>query len=125
MISLSYCFKMAAESLKSAKLRSGLTALGIVIGIAAVIATFTLGSSFTDYFSDELDTQGSNYIIIAASKPDIFGDSQLDIIRNTPGITGVATEISQTGVISFANEEKNFTVTGTEKDMIDILSIPI
>ncbi|WNY28894.1 Macrolide export ATP-binding/permease protein MacB [Methanimicrococcus stummii] len=125
MISLSYCFKMAVESLKSAKLRSGLTALGIIIGIAAVIATFTLGSSFTGYFTEQLDTQGSNYIMVGASKPNLFYESQLDIVRNTPGVTGVATEMSQTGVITFANEAKNLTVLGTQEDMIEILSLPI
>ncbi|MBZ3935840.1 ABC transporter permease [Methanimicrococcus blatticola] len=125
MISLSYCLKMAIASLKSSKLRSGLTALGIIIGIAAVIATFTLGSSFTGYFTDQLDTQGSNYILIAASKPNLFYDSQLDIVRNTPGVTGVATDNSQTGLVTFANEAKNLTVLGTQEGMIEILSLPI
>lgn len=125
MISLSYCFKMAVASLTSSKLRSGLTALGIIIGIAAVIATFTLGSSFTGYFTEQLDTQGSNYILISASQPNLFYDSQLDIIRNTPGVTGVATEMSQTALVTFANEEKNLTILGTQEDMIEILSIPM
>lgn len=125
MISLSYCFKMAVASLRSSKLRSGLTALGIIIGIAAVIATFTLGSSFTGYFTEQLDTQGSNYILVAASKPNIFYETQLDIVRNTPGVTGVATEMSQTGVVTFANEEKNLTILGTSEDMIEILSLPM
>ncbi len=125
MISLSYCFKMAIASLRSSKLRSGLTALGIIIGIAAVIATFTLGTSFTGYFTEQLDTQGSNYILVSASKPNIFYDAQLDIVRNTPGVTGVATEMSQTGVITFANEQKNLTILGTQEDMIEILSLPI
>lgn len=125
MISLPYCFKMAVASLRSSKLRSGLTALGIIIGIAAVIATFTLGSSFTGYFTEQLDTQGSNYILVAASKPNIFYETQLDIVRNTPGVTGVATEMSQTGVVTFANEEKNLTILGTSEDMIEILSLPM
>lgn len=125
MISLSYCFKMAIASLKSSKLRSGLTALGIIIGIAAVIATFTLGTSFTGYFTEQLDTQGSNYIAVGASKPNLFYDAQLDIVRNTPGVTGVATEMSQTGVVTFANEEKNLTILGTQEDMIEILSLPM
>jgi putative ABC transport system permease protein len=116
---------MAAASLRSSKLRSGLTALGIIIGIAAVIATFTLGSSFTGYFTEQLDTQGSNYIVVGASMPNLFYDAQMDIVKNTPGITGVSPEVSQTGLITFANEVKNLSVLGTQEHMIEILSLPV
>jgi len=125
MISLSYCVKAAVSSLRSSKLRSGLTALGIIIGIAAVIATFTIGSSFTGYITDTLDTQGSNYIVVIAAKPNIFYDTQLDIIRNTPGVTDVAAEITKTGVVTFANGQKNLTIYGMHEAGVEIGSIPI
>jgi len=125
MISLSYCVKAAVSSLRSSKLRSGLTALGIIIGIAAVIATFTIGSSFTGYITDTLDTQGSNYIVVMAAKPNIFYDTQLDIIRNTPGVTEVAAEITKTGLVTFANGQKNLTIYGMHEAGVEIGSIPI
>ncbi|MDR0767061.1 MAG: ABC transporter permease [Methanosarcinales archaeon] len=125
MISLFHCFKMAIASLKSAKLRSGLTALGIIIGIAAVITVFTLGSSFSGYFEEELDTQGSNYIVAFSFQQDLFYDAQVDIVRNTPGVTGVATEISRTGMVTFANEQRNFTIYGTQETMMEIWPMPI
>ncbi|WP_338100044.1 ABC transporter permease [Methanolapillus africanus] len=116
---------MAIQSLRSSKMRSGLTALGIIIGIAAVIATFTLGSSFSAYFTDELDTTGSNYIIIAATKENIFYDQQLAIVENTPGVTGASGELSGTGVIAFAGEQKNKTVLGWDENIEEIVSLPI
>ncbi|MCL2862646.1 MAG: ABC transporter permease [Methanimicrococcus sp.] len=125
MISLAYCFKTAVASLRSAKLRSGLTALGIIVGIAAVIATFTIGSSFTGYFMDELDTQGSNYIVVFSFQQNLFRDAQLDVIRNTPGVTGVAAEISKVGLVSFANGEKNLSISGMHEAAVEIGSIPI
>ena len=125
MISLSYCFKTAVSSLKSSKLRSGLTALGIIIGIAAVIATFTLGSSFTSYITEELDTQGANYIIVFSFGQNLLRDAQMEVIRNVPGVTDVAAEISKTGVVAFANEQKNLSVSGGQEVMIEIGSIPI
>jgi ABC-type antimicrobial peptide transport system, permease component len=125
MISLSHCFKMSVESLKSAKLRSSLTALGIIIGVAAVIATFALGTSFAGYLSEQLDTQGSNYILIFASKNNILHDEQIELIRNTGGIRGVATVNSQTAVITFANEQKNLSVMGTSEDLLEILNLPM
>jgi len=125
MISLSYCVKAAVSSLRSSKLRSGLTALGIIIGIAAVIATFTIGSSFTGYITETLDTQGSNYIVVIATKQNIFYDTQLDIIRNTPGVTDVAAEMTKTGLVTFANGQKNLTIYGMHEAGVEIGSIPI
>jgi len=125
MISLTHCFKMAIASLKSSKLRSGLTALGIIIGIAAVIATFSLGSSFTGYFSEQLDTQGSNYVLFMSNQRNTFFDEQVEIVRNTAGITGVSVVNDQTGSVRFANEERNLTISAVDEDMPEILNVPI
>jgi len=125
MISLTHCFKMAISSLKSSKLRSGLTALGIIIGIAAVIATFTLGSSFTGYFTEQLDTQGSDYVIIFSMQPDLFHSTHLDIVRNTPGVTAVAAEIWRPAQVTFSNEERLLTVFGMPEAITEIVPIPI
>ncbi|WNY27404.1 ABC transporter permease [Methanolapillus ohkumae] len=125
MISLTHCVNMAVHSLRSSKMRSGLTALGIIIGIAAVIATFTLGSSFGAYFSEELDTTGTNYVLISATKNNIFYDQQLNIVSSTPGVTGVSGEIFQTGVITYSGEQKNRSVLGWNENIAEILSLPI
>ena len=125
MISFSHCLKMSVESLKSSKLRSGLTALGIVIGIAAVIATFALGTSFAGYLSEQLDTEGSNYILILASRNNILYDEQIELIRNTGGITSVSKQNSMVAAVTFANEEKNLTVSGVDEGIVEILNLPM
>ena len=56
--------KMAFGSIGSAKLRSSLTTLGIIIGVAAVIANVSLGASFNQFFNDEIGAVGSNFIVI-------------------------------------------------------------
>ena len=50
MIDLRHAFVIALGSISSAKLRSTLTALGIIIGVAAVVANVSLGASFNQYF---------------------------------------------------------------------------
>ncbi len=52
------------------KLRSFLTMLGIIIGIGAVIAIFTIGNSFQGYMSSELQTLGANNITVVVSSKD-------------------------------------------------------
>jgi len=125
MINLAYSFKMAVSSLKSAKLRTALTALGIIIGIAAVVGTFALGSTFTGYFTEQFDTQASNYITIAASRPNLFHDQHIDIIRNAPGVVAVVPMNDVSGVVTYGNEQKNFTIDGMTEEITEILSLPM
>ncbi|WNY24358.1 Macrolide export ATP-binding/permease protein MacB [Methanimicrococcus hongohii] len=122
MISLSHCISMAIASLKSSKLRSGLTALGIIIGIAAVITVFTLGDSMSSYVNSQMD-QGPPYIEIHSTKERIFYSQQADLVANTPGVESVAIEWGATGVVRFSNEEQNITVIGTNESLADIMEM--
>ena len=125
MISIAHSTKMAVESLKSSKLRSGLTALGIIIGIAAVIATFTLGTSFGAFFSDQISASGSNYVMIMSSKENLFFDQQVEVVRNTRGVAAVSPILSSPGVVTFMGESRNYSISGVEADYASIGSIPI
>ncbi|MBZ3935838.1 ABC transporter permease [Methanimicrococcus blatticola] len=122
MISLSHCISMAVASLKSSKLRSGLTALGIIIGIAAVITTFTLGDSMSGFVNSQMD-QGPPYIEIYSTKERIFYQQQADLVANAPGVESVTIEWGATGVVGFSNEEQNITVIGTNESMADIMEM--
>ena len=125
MISIAHSTKMAVESLRSSKLRSGLTALGIIIGIAAVIATFTLGTSFGAFFSDQISASGSNYVMIMSSKENLFFDQQVEVVRNTRGVAAVSPILSSPGVVTFMGESRNYSISGVEADYASIGSIPI
>ncbi|WNY26124.1 ABC transporter permease [Methanolapillus millepedarum] len=126
MIGLHHGISMGLASLKSAKMRSGLTALGIIIGIAAVVATFTLGSSFGAYFSDQISSSGSNYIMIISQKENLFFDQQVQVVRNTPGVTGASPVSFAGGVATFMGEEKNISaIYGVTEDYADIASVPM
>lgn len=125
MIDLAYSTNMAIASLKSSKLRSGLTALGIIIGIAAVIATLTLGSSFGDYFSSEVDASGSNYIAIGAYKDDLLHEQQIDVIRNSKGVVDVSPVISATADVEFMGETKTIEIYGVTEDYQNVTSVTI
>ena len=50
----------ALKNILGNKLRTGLTMLGIVIGIASVIAVVTLGNGMSDYISNEINSIGGN-----------------------------------------------------------------
>ncbi len=50
----------AMKNIRSNKMRTGLTMLGIIIGIASVIAVLTIGNGMERYVSDEVDAIGGN-----------------------------------------------------------------
>ena len=56
--------RIAFRALRMNKLRSGLTMLGIIIGVAAVIATVAIGSGATQRIQEQIASVGSNLIIV-------------------------------------------------------------
>src|ERR1700683_5020258 len=58
-------FRTALEAVVSRRLRSGLTVLGIMIGIAAVILTVGLGEGAQQQVSSEITALGSNLLTVS------------------------------------------------------------
>jgi putative ABC transport system permease protein len=53
------------DAIRSHRLRSGLTMLGILIGIAAVVLTVGLGKGAQDTVSAQINALGSNLLIVS------------------------------------------------------------
>jgi putative ABC transport system permease protein len=73
-------FLEAMETLSANKLRSGLTILGIVIGVAAVIAMLAIGEGAQTYITSTISGLGTNLIFVAS------GNQQAEI-RNIKPLT--------------------------------------
>lgn len=58
----------STDSLKRNKLRSSLTALGIIIGISAIILLISIGSGLQQFVSSQFEKLGANSIFIAPGK---------------------------------------------------------
>lgn len=69
-------FRMALSSLGGNKLRAGLTLLGIVIGVAAVISLMAIGRGAQEVITSRIESLGSNLLFVrpgSASQGGIFG----------------------------------------------------
>lgn len=67
--------RLAFEGLKANKMRSILTMLGIIIGIAAVIGILTVGSGLSSFITDSMSSFGSStiYVYLSEKKDDTVG----------------------------------------------------
>src|SRR4051794_41805541 len=57
--------KTGLDAIRSHRLRSGLTMLGILIGIAAVILTVGLGEGAQAQVRDQINSLGTNLLIVS------------------------------------------------------------
>ncbi len=125
MVNIRQTFDLGMGSIKHAKLRSALTTLGIIIGVAAVVANVSLGASFNQFFTDELGTLGSNFIIIYSQDVNILHENEIDVVRNTPGIVGVSPSNSQMAAVNYFSSKRQIDVQGVSQDALDILNIQL
>jgi putative ABC transport system permease protein len=115
------------ESLNSNKLRSGLTILGIVIGVAAVIAMLAIGQGAQDSITGSISGIGTNLLFVFSGndqanlrnvRPLTLADADaLDDPFTAPSVVGVAPIIQSSNVrISSSTEQSTSTVTGVTPD---------
>ena len=65
-------FRMSIQAIKTHKLRSGLTMLGIIIGIASVVSVVALGKGSQEKILEDINSLGTNTIVVMPGKG--FGD---------------------------------------------------
>ncbi len=61
---MSETVKVALEALRANKTRSGLTMLGIVIGVTSVILLVSIGSGLRTYITDQLESLGADSVYV-------------------------------------------------------------
>jgi len=125
--------RLALSAIRRNVMRSTLTILGIVIGVAAVIAMVTLGSGTTERITQSIASLGSNLLIITpgaqagrgpggvAAAATSFTLRDADAIReNVSGIAAVAPSASARAQVVAGNENWPTTVTGTNADYFEV-----
>jgi len=118
-------FLLALRELRRNVLRSFLTILGIVIGVAAVIVMVTLGSGATVQVSKQIASLGSNVVMILpgqmgpgrGSSVAPFRENDVEAITRDIGeLKAVAPAGSKSVTAVFANKNWSTAVTGSTND---------
>ena len=125
---LSNAFLIAIKEIKRNLLRSFLTILGIVIGVASVIAMVMIGDGTTANVKESISKLGTNMLTLRvgqekkgpprednSSKP--FEEADIVAIKNeVQNIKAVAAENSTTVNIVYGNRSNSSSVVGTNND---------
>ncbi len=120
-------FKMALRSLIANKLRSFLTALGIVIGVASVISMISIGEGARKQTLETIAKFGTNIISVKPGQKKtrhvstgkvttLILEDAYSIDEHIEGITGVAPQTYQSAQLKYVNKNSNSTVRGTTSD---------
>jgi putative ABC transport system permease protein len=114
-------FIEALESLTANKLRSGLTVLGIVIGVGAVIAMLGIGRGAQNSITGSIQGIGTNLLFVFSGgsedirnpKPLTLGDAEaLSDPFSAPSIAGVAPVLTGNGELSLGGESTVTQING-------------
>jgi len=120
--------KLAAQAILRNPMRSFLTILGIVIGVAAVIAMVTIGNGTTARVTEELGKLGSNMLFLrpgqfgpgrASTQAKSFTAKDVAAIRDQiSGLRAVAPMAQTSATVIFGGESRQSMVAGTNADYL-------
>ena len=133
MIHLPSIIKIALRALRVNKMRSALTMLGIIIGVAAVIAMLAVGKGASTKLSEQIATVGSNLLIVVPGSTTAGGvrmgygsyqsltrsDAEA-IASECSSVLLAAPLISGSGQVVFGNANWATAVLGTTQDMLGV-----
>lgn len=108
--------RLAITSMRRNVLRSFLTLLGIVIGVAAVIAMITIGSGTTEKVKSDIAKLGSNLLVVRAGRPPVPGSEPSAVVRQLrdDDVAALQKHLTGTRAISAASQKQARVVFGTE-----------
>ena len=127
----------AFRSIISTPLRSGLTALGVIVGVTSVIVLVSLGQGIKKQVEDEITALGTNLLFITASSEDsttgvqgarnsglslTLSDAEKLISSNISGVRNIAPQIDFPAQLIAGNYNVEATVFGTTPEYIDVIS---
>jgi len=131
-------FKVAGRALRKNKLRSVLTALGIIIGVGAVIAMVSIGNGAKAQVQAQIASLGQNILQVLSGSVTASGirtgfggagtlkiEDAEAIRREIPGVVAVSEEVNSTAQVAAGNQNWFTRVLGESAEYFDIRQWPI
>ena len=137
MTNLAQALRIALRALRVNKMRSFLTMLGIIIGIAAVIAMMAVGSGASYVISQQIASIGSNILLILPGSTTTGGlrtgsggvqtltyDDSRAIMAECPSVELSAPVVRGSGQVVYGNQNWSTLLMGTTPELFIIREWP-
>ena len=133
-------FKIAIRALRANKLRSVLTMLGIVIGVATVVALLSIGKGATASITSEVQSSGTNLLTVSAGRSEFgpgdggasqqashlyYSDYELLQRGLVDNVTVIVPTYQSSYIIKFGDESFSVSVTGVTEDYQEVRSYDV
>jgi putative ABC transport system permease protein len=131
-------FRIAIRALVRNKLRAFLTMLGIIIGVASVIAMLAIGEGSKANIRKEMSSMGTNMVMVmpnfqrrggvslGASSSMALKYSDVEAIRNDAvSVSGVSPEVRASGQVIYSNQNTQTTIYGVSEEYLKIKKLEI
>lgn len=125
LLRLREAFTMAVTAVNAHRVRSFLTMLGIIIGIASVVLVVALGSGSQQKVLENISSLGTNTITVRAgsgfgardaSRIETLMPSDADALAQQPYATGVSPAVSSSAQVRYGNVTASAQVNGVSGD---------
>ena len=131
-------FRIAIRALVRNKLRAFLTMLGIIIGVASVIAMLAIGEGSKANIRKEMSSMGTNMVMVmpnfqrrggvslGASSSMALKYSDVEAIRNeAASVSSVSPEVRASGQVIYSNQNTQTTIYGVSEEYLKIKKLEI
>ncbi|MCB1398100.1 MAG: ABC transporter permease [Rhodobacter sp.] len=123
-------FRLALRAIRRNALRSFLTVLGVVIGVAAVIAMVTVGQGSSAQVSSDIESLGTNVLMLRpgrqrmgppsgdAARP--FREADAVALAELPEVAVAAPVANSSQTVVFGNQNHLAAITGSTSDYLTV-----
>ncbi len=124
--------KMAWESLLAKKVRTFLSMLGVIIGVATVIAVFAVGKGAQQSVNAQFQNLSANSVLIMANRGRGFtsssklvtADAQL-ILTQAQDIAAATGAIEGNASVSYGSIDKSYSVVGVDQNYFSVANLKL
>ncbi len=126
---------IALRALRRNPMRSGLTMLGIIIGVAAVIAMVAIGNGAREQVASSIAQIGQNTVLVMSgagsrggvrggwgSAPTLTKGDYEAIRKEIPGVIRATPDVRKNAQVMAGNQNVNTTINGAGEDYVELRS---
>ena len=128
-------FKIALTAIKRSKFRAFLTMLGIIIGVASVIAMLAMGEGSKSYIQNQMSGLGTNLVMIMpgaqqsgpvrSSGSSKLEMSDMEAIAKSQYVAAISPQVQSSAQVIYGNNNWSTSIYGANQDYLSIRNLVV